>query len=119
MLLNAIGRALTASGVPSYVYLSQMNNGWLADYPRLSRALGVIEQRLAGFGTSFDARNIRFEPTSTSRSVGGITYLPNDAVHMRDSAGVAPYVARQLCALEAQVGKGASCAPSAAAGETK
>ena len=112
MLLRAIATALKASGVPSYVYLSQVNSSWLSTYPRFSRVIGVIEKELADFKAAFDARTIRFEPTSASRLVPGIEYLPDDAVHMRDPAGFGPYIASELCRLEAQVGKGASCTPA-------
>lgn len=111
LLLDAIARALKASGVPSYVYLSQIN--WLATDPAMGRTVSGIEHQLAGFQRAFTARNIRFQPKSASRFVAGMKFLPRDTVHLTATAGLGPYLARELCGLEAQLDKGATCTPIA------
>jgi hypothetical protein len=112
MFLRAIATALKASGIPSYVYLAQVNSSWLATDPALSRSLAGVERQLAGFRSAFDARNIRFQPKSVSRLVPGLRFLPGDPVHINDPAGLGPYVARQLCLVQAQAGKAGPCVPT-------
>ena len=93
---------MQSSGVPSYVYLAQVNSEWLASTPALSDALDGIQHQLAGFAGAFDARNVIFEPRSIGRVVPGLTFLPNDPVHIRDPAGLGAYIADQLRTLLAR-----------------
>ena len=116
LLLHAIARALTTARTPSYVYLSQINSPWLAD-PTMGRTMRGIEGQLAGLRGAFGARSIRFQPRSASRFVPGLRFLPLDTVHMTYTAGFAPYLARELCALEAQTGTRATCVPTGTGGE--
>jgi hypothetical protein len=109
-LLRAMGRALETSKVPSYVYLSQVTSSWFANDPTFRRAVTGVEHQLEAVRGAFDARTIRYQPETATRFVSGLTFVPNDAVHMRQTGGFGPYLAAQLCALEARAGKRAACA---------
>lgn len=111
-VITAIGRELKASKIPSYVYLSQVNDTWLDRDPVVRAAVAGVERQLRNEAGAFHARNIRFQPTSATRFVTGLGFLANDPVHIAQAGTLPSYLAHELCALEAQVGKGAACTPT-------
>jgi hypothetical protein len=109
MLLRAIAQELRAAKIPSYVYLAQVNSGWLTTNNAVESAVGGVEHQLVDMRGSFASENILYQPITASRFVQPLVFRPGDPVHMQAAAAMGPYLAEQLCTLVAKTGHHANC----------
>ena len=115
-LMRAIAKELRKSKIPSYVYLAQINSGWLATSKPIQNAMGGVEKQLEDMKGDFNAPNIRFQPLNASRFAQPLAFLSGDPVHMRQAGPLGTYIAQQLCRLEAQTGQTDCASPNGGTG---
>jgi len=108
VLLHAIGKALRGTKIPSYVYLAQLNSGWLGT-SSVDAALGGVERQLEDMRGTFTSDHILYQPQTASRFVQPLTFLAGDPVHMSGADALGPYLGQQLCTLAKQTGSRAAC----------
>jgi hypothetical protein len=105
-ILDRIGEAVTASGVPTFVYTAAVSDVVLDD-TNIAVHLRTIEQRLADHADAFESELVGYDPQTIARRAPGMTF--NDVVHVADLGPLAEVLSDDLCRLLVSTGHQPEC----------
>ena len=95
-LVDLIGEVTTDSGIPTLVYLAQLNYDVVND-PLTGPQIALVEERLASHGAAYDSEAVRLVPEIMSRRAEGMVF--NDIAHVSDPGTMPAVLAADLCGL--------------------